>query len=108
MSEPIISTDPLKTALLLTINGLYNQIPPDEVDSGQTSFSNLKWMLETCIDDIDTMPVDKTSRWIGFVQGVLAARGFLDVNEELDRTRPFFHDAYMAMGLVTSETQNLG
>ena len=41
-------------------------------------------------------PVDKLSRWFGFVQGVLFSAGLLDIVEEADRTRPIFQGAYKA------------
>jgi hypothetical protein len=37
------------------------------------------------------MPIDKIARWTGFIQGVLAARGIINVDEERDRTRPIFN-----------------
>lgn len=37
------------------------------------------------------MPIDKIARWTGFIQGVLAARGLIDVDAERARTRPIFN-----------------
>ena len=73
--------------------------------TGPTSYDNLEWMVRTCLEDIESLPTDKISRWIGFVQGVLASRGDLDVNAERDRTRPFFHEAYTAIGQRIPETR---
>lgn len=39
-------------------------------------------------------PFDKMNRWLGFVQGVLAARGAIDVDTERDVTRHIFHSLY--------------
>lgn len=36
-------------------------------------------------------PFDKLNRWLGFVQGVLAAVGIIDVDEEREFSRPFLH-----------------
>jgi hypothetical protein len=36
-------------------------------------------------------PFDKLSRWMGFVQGVLAAKGIIDVDEERELSRPLLH-----------------
>jgi hypothetical protein len=33
-------------------------------------------------------------RWLGFVQGVLAARGAISVDEERNYTHPIFHKLY--------------
>lgn len=35
-------------------------------------------------------PEDKMNRWIGFVQGVLASTGALDMDDEREFTRPLF------------------
>ena len=40
------------------------------------------------------LPFDKLSRWLGFIQGVLAVQGIIDVDEERDFTRPIFHKLY--------------
>lgn len=61
-------------------------------------------MIAQIIEKMDVWPTDKTSRWIGYIQGVLASNGQLDVNAERDRTRPFFHEAYQALGLIVPET----
>lgn len=44
--------------------------------------------------------IDKQSRWIGFIQGVMAMRGFVSVQEERCLTRPMFHKAYIEMDMV--------
>ncbi|MDT8925306.1 hypothetical protein RBE51_21155 [Pseudomonas taiwanensis] len=36
-------------------------------------------------------PFDKLSRWMGFVQGVLAVKGLVDVDEEREFSRPYLH-----------------
>lgn len=96
---------PLRHALKETIIGLRVQIPPSSLE-GPTSPDHLKWMLDRCLVEIETMPVDKISRWIGFVQGCLATslHGF-SIEEERDRTRPLFHAAYKAMGIPIPETK---
>ena len=99
-------TDPLRKALLATLLGLESAVPPIEeagiaaaIETGKTSLANLRWMVAHCIKEIDTLPVDKICRWIGFVQGVLASKEIIDVDAERDRTRPFFHEAYEQMGI---------
>lgn len=47
-----------------------------------------------CTEAIDkgpTYPFDKMNRWLGFVQGVLAAKGIIDVDTERSFTRPVLH-----------------
>jgi hypothetical protein len=58
------------------------------------SLKNLQWMCETAIAMSEDMVDDKASRWLGFVQGCLATRGLIDVDEERDITRPMFHSVY--------------
>lgn len=53
------------------------------------SLDNLAWMCRTALET--PMPDDKASRWLGFIQGCLAMRGLIDVDEERDLTRPLFH-----------------
>lgn len=62
-----------------------------------TGLDNLEFLLTRILED-ESLPEDKIHRWIGFVQGVLAARGIIDVNFERDRTRPIFHDYYRSIG----------
>jgi hypothetical protein len=56
---------------------------------------NLRWICLQIIDKGRELPIDKTSRWLGFVQGCLAMRGLIDVDAERDATRPRFHRAYI-------------
>ncbi len=40
-------------------------------------------------------PFDKLNRWLGFVQGVLAAGGLIDVDVEREATRPLLHSLHL-------------
>lgn len=73
-------------------------------DAG-TSYANLKWLCETAITEADNYPIDKLSRWLGFVQGVLIGNGVLDTRVERDRSRPLFHAAYEAEGIQVPPTR---
>jgi hypothetical protein len=59
----------------------------------ETSKDHLEWMCRTALQHQD-YPIDKLSRWLGFVQGVLTARGKLSVDDERDYSKPLFHNAY--------------
>jgi hypothetical protein len=61
-------------------------------------------MMNRCLEHLFVWPIDKISRWIGCVQGVMRCRGVLDFSAERDRTRPIFHKAYAATGQVIPET----
>ena len=63
----------------------------DEGDPRKTSLRNLAWMCRTAIHE--PMSTDKASRWLGFVQGCLAMRGIIDVDDERDYSRSLFHEA---------------
>ena len=105
-----MSDNPLRNASLEVIVGLQHVIQVSELlpsDNVETSADNLKWMCVTLVENINTFPVDKISRWIGFVQGVLACQGLLNVTEERDRTRPLFHAAYQAMEIVPPASMNM-
>lgn len=70
-----------------------------------TSNSHLRWMCQTAIDDSHAWPADKLSRWLGFVQGVMCARGLVTVEGERDLSRPMFHAVYRAAGIVPPSVQ---
>jgi hypothetical protein len=57
---------------------------------------HLLWMCETARAQGPTWPLDKLSRWLGFVQGVMTLQGLLTVEGEREFTRPMFHAAYLA------------
>lgn len=88
---------PLRTAYIEVINGLSGRLAGKSFGSGNTSWEHLIWMLGECLLQIRTMPIDKMSRWVGFVQGVMVMNGVLDVDEERACTRPIFHKAYAAL-----------
>lgn len=94
-----MSDKPLRGALRAVLDGLRTNIPDNDGDGSETSFVNLRWMADKCLSEIDTLPLDKLNRWVGFIQGVLAVRGLLNVSTERDRTRPLFHAAYREMGI---------
>jgi hypothetical protein len=64
--------------------------------SGRERLENMLDILETNSHD---WPVDKTHRWIGFIQGALWVSDLIDVDEERNFTRPLFHQFYRKLGL---------
>lgn len=54
------------------------------------SLFNLEWMCKEIIIHGEDMSEDKISRWLGFIQGCLAMRGMIDVDEERDTSRALF------------------
>ena len=75
-----------------------------------TSFKekeHIEDMLITMKNNNHTWSIDKTSRWIGFIQGVLFMNKILDLSEERDFTRPLYHKAYKDSGLEIPKTVKL-
>lgn len=72
----------------------------------QTTCSHLCWLLENVQRNAYTHPVDKLGRWLGYVQGVLAAQGSLSVPQERERSRQVYHAAYRADGVHTPPSAN--
>lgn len=62
--------------------------------------AHLLWMCETAVAQAPDWPDDKTSRWLGFVQGVMTMQGVLTVAGEREFSRPLFHAAYAEEGRV--------
>jgi hypothetical protein len=53
-----------------------------------TSASHLRWMCDQV--DCDNWPIDKSSRWLGFIQGVLIMHEIVTVESERNYSRPLF------------------
>lgn len=98
------AVDPRYQATVDVVQGLLPAIaaldasPLDKKGQKEVSAENLGWMAKE-IAAHPEWPIDKASRWLGFIQGVLAVLGFLSVKKERDRTRPLFHRAYELLGL---------
>lgn len=90
--------EPVREALRLTLVGLEAMIPEQGYVAGHFGSSYLRFMVASVIGSIGVWPVDKTARWIGFIQAALYARGVLNIDAERARTRPFFHEAYAKSG----------
>ena len=51
-------------------------------------------LTRLCNEAISNMveyPFDKLNRWLGFIQGILAAVALVDVDEEREFSRPLLH-----------------
>lgn len=76
--------------LLHRYEDLLGNIASDDGQSeDKTSNRHLCWMLQRISKMKNTDP--KLHRWLGFVQGVMAVRGLIDVDEERDLTRHIFN-----------------
>lgn len=73
-------------------------------DDARLSLHHLAWMCAEAQRQGAAMPADKASRWLGFIQGCLAMRGLIDVDDERAITRPLFHAAAQGRGEGTPAT----
>lgn len=69
-----------------------------KLDNSQSS-DRLRSMLIAMVENVSIWPIDKTNRWIGFIQGVLWERELIDIDEEREFTRPLFHSYYESYGI---------
>lgn len=59
---------------------------------GDSYFSDehLRHMLLQLRFDTERMPREKANRFLGFVQGVMGHKGYIDIDEEREFTREYF------------------
>jgi hypothetical protein len=57
-----------------------------------TSIPYLRWMCHEIINNRKLWESDKSHRWIGYIQGVMCAKGWSSVEVERDRVRAIGHD----------------
>ncbi len=60
---------------------------------------SVKNLCKTAIERVDDFTVDKHSRWLGFVQGILYSEGLLDLDETREFTRTLFQEVYVRHGI---------
>jgi hypothetical protein len=88
----------------LQFEALYGR---DEKEQKEVSAENLSWMARHILANRE-LPADKISRWLGFIQGVLAVRGRLSVTAERDATRGIFHRAYSVLQIARPVSASMG
>lgn len=79
------------------------------IDNFKDSCKNvhLSRMIDTLIENNNVYPIDKTSRWIGFIHGVLYSQGYIDLEKEHNFTRPIYHTVYRDSDIVIPDTLDL-
>jgi hypothetical protein len=82
---------------------LYGREPSEQKE---VSAENLAWMSQHILAHPE-LSTYKINRWLGFIQGVLAVRGRLNVVAERDATRSIFHRAYRALGIVPPKSASM-
>jgi len=63
----------------------------NEFDIEDTNITNL---INVGIENIDNLPIDKLSRWLGYIQGYLIFNNKTTVDIERNISRKYFHEAY--------------
>jgi len=59
-----------------------------ELDEGS------RQLCQKAIEEYNGLPIDKLSRWLGYIQGVIIERNLTTIQTERDFSRPLFHKAY--------------
>lgn len=85
------------------------EFPPSEAvsPSPRTGRDDLITMCRTALSEGETLPLERVSRWLGFVQGVMAVNAVISVDEERDVSRPLFHAAYARDGTDIPATMEM-
>lgn len=86
----------LRQETMAALFGRYQSVALEHRDklAGLAPRCRAEAIAALCQEGIDRgaeYPFDKMSRWLGFAQGVLAAVGAIDVDQERDFTRPLLH-----------------
>ena len=61
-----------------------------EYEADFTSLSHCAWMCFEALKHNDDWPIDKSMRWMGFVQYAVINAGLTTVTAQRDLTRPLF------------------
>ncbi len=68
---------------------------------------HLRNMCLTIIEHVDEWPIDKSSRWLGFIQAGVIQLKLTSIEKERNFSRPLFHEAYKLMEETIPQTINL-
>ena len=63
---------------------------PKYETADKTSIGYIAWFIDHTIECAAHLEISKLGRWTGFIQAGLAHHGYLNVDEERERTRPIF------------------
>lgn len=89
-------------ALMLDLRARLPDEEPTPFGPKETHLDHLNWMLTTAAET--DMAPDKAARWLAYVQGVATVKGWIDVSEERNRTRPLLHLTTLLKGQATPKT----
>ena len=76
----------------------------EEMSKDGSALETVRAMITILRKNADQWPVDKSNRWLGFIQGCLHCLSDLNVEEERNFTRPYFHRYYQILGIDPPES----
>lgn len=74
-------------------------------NQGGTTVHELQ-MCHVLLENVQ-WPIDKLSRWLGYIQGYIIAKGYSTVAIERAFSRPLFHEAYKNEGIEIPKTLDI-
>lgn len=84
----------VRTVTKLLFQRYLPMIPSEGNASHDLTFVQLKVLCQQGIELSDTLPIDKLSRWLGYIQCTLNIHQITDIDTERSYSRPLFHEAY--------------
>ena len=92
----VIDDFKLKKAMVILFNRYIYILKKNPFDSDidKCDSNSLIALSREAIEKIESLPLDKLNRWLGFIQGVAILNGVLTVDGERDFSRPLFKNAY--------------
>lgn len=82
---------------------ILNSVKTIDTSLNRCSNENLVFMCEEIIKK--EMVDDKISRWLGFIQGCMAMKGYIDVDDERKFSRPLFQCVYKNQGTIQNTNE---
>jgi hypothetical protein len=76
-------------------------------DDAYEDIKHVNLMLTAIIVNGDEWPMDKSSRWLGFIQAKLVQHNIITLDEERKDTREIFHNIYREQGLDVPQSIDL-
>jgi len=64
-------------------------------------------MCNKIIEVSEKWPDDKSSRWLGYIQGVMTVNGFINVDDEREYSRNIFHKVYYDNGIELPKSESI-
>jgi len=105
LSNKIIFQEPIAMSNLILFKRYRNIINVYNQGGEKICIQELN-MCEYMIKNID-LPIDKQSRWIGFIQRGIIDKNLTTVDEERNFSRNLFHNNYKEMNIKIPKTINL-